>query len=122
MSAIGDLGAYIRQQRRNAQISLRQLAEKAGVSNPYLSQIERGLRKPSADVLRQVADALRIATPVMFRRAGLLPAVEPSAVLAAIEADNDLTVQQKTVLSEIYRKFQTVNEATSPEKTAEETP
>src|SRR5262245_40713057 len=67
-----DVGAFIRDLRRNAQISLRQLAEQAGVSNPYLSQVERGLRKPSAEVLQQLASALRVSTPVMYLRAGLL--------------------------------------------------
>ena len=76
---------------RNARISLRQLAEQAGVRNPYLSQIERGLRKPSAEVLAQIAGALRVSTPLMYLRAGLLDAKDGQGVLAAIAADADLT-------------------------------
>jgi len=66
------LGEYIRDQRRTAQISLRQLARQAGVSNPYLSQIERGLRKPSAEILQQIAKALRISAEAMYVQAGIL--------------------------------------------------
>jgi len=69
---VGNLGEYLREQRRNAQLSLRQLADAAGVSNPYLSQIERGLRKPSAEVLQQVAKALRISAETLYVRAGIL--------------------------------------------------
>jgi transcriptional regulator with XRE-family HTH domain len=113
------LGAYIREQRENAQYSLRQLASVSGVSNPYLSQIERGLRKPSADVLQQLAKALQISAETLYVRAGLLDgeqdaAAEDSApggsataertgtVLAAIAADPHLTPRQKTALREIY--------------------
>src|SRR5213083_2290106 len=84
-----DIGAFIRDLRRNARISLRQLAEQAGVSNPYLSQIERGLRKPSAEVLSQLAGALRVSTPLMYLRAGLLDALDAKdgqGVIAAIAA------------------------------------
>jgi len=104
-----DLGEFIRDLRRNAQISLRQLAEQAGVSNPYLSQIERGLRKPSAEVLQQLASALRVSTPLMYLRAGLLDGKEGHGVLAAIAADPDLTVAQKQSLSQIYETFRREN-------------
>ncbi|GAA3738390.1 hypothetical protein GCM10022225_21680 [Plantactinospora mayteni] len=100
-----DIGGFIRDLRRNAKISLRQLAEQAGVSNPYLSQIERGLRKPSAEVLQQLASALRVSTPAMYLRAGLLDDREGQGVLAAIAADPDLTVPQKQSLSQIYETF-----------------
>src|SRR6266550_5274068 len=90
-----DIGGFIRDLRQAAKISLRQLAERAGVSNPYLSQIERGLRKPSAEVLQQLASALRVSTPAMYLRAGLLDAKEGQGVLAAIAADPDLTMAQK---------------------------
>ena len=103
-----DLGAFIRDLRRNARISLRQLAEQAGVSNPYLSQIERGLRKPSAEVLAQLAHALRVSTPLMYLRAGLLER-EGHDVLAAIAADADLTVAQKQSLTQIYETFRREN-------------
>src|ERR1700709_785164 len=79
-----DIGEFIRDLRHNARISLRQLAEQAGVSNPYLSQIERGLRKPSAEVLQQLANALRVSTPLMYLRAGLLDLRDGQGVLASI--------------------------------------
>jgi transcriptional regulator with XRE-family HTH domain len=104
-----DIGTFIRDLRRNAHISLRQLAEQAGVSNPYLSQIERGLRKPSAEVLQQLANALRVSTPVMYLRAGLLDAKDGQTVLTAIAADPDLTVAQKQSLSQIYETFRREN-------------
>lgn len=104
-----DIGGFIRDLRRNAQISLRQLAEQAGVSNPYLSQIERGLRKPSAEVLQQIASALRVSTPVMYLRAGLLDDGEGSGVLNAIAVDPDLTMAQKQSLSQIYETFRREN-------------
>lgn len=104
-----DIGEFIRDLRRNAQISLRELADRAGVSNPYLSQIERGLRKPSAEVLAQIARALRISTPVMYLRAGLLNEKDGQGVLAAIAADPDLTMSQKQSLTQIYETFRREN-------------
>jgi transcriptional regulator with XRE-family HTH domain len=104
-----DIGTFIRDLRRNARISLRQLAEQAGVSNPYLSQIERGLRKPSAEVLAQLASALRVSTPIMYLRAGLLDKHEGHDVLAAIAADADLTAAQKQSLTQIYETFRREN-------------
>lgn len=104
-----DVGGFIRDLRRNAKISLRQLAEQAGVSNPYLSQIERGLRKPSAEVLQQLASALRVSTPAMYLRAGLLDDKEGHGVLAAIAVDADLTMAQKQSLSQIYETFRREN-------------
>ncbi|KFG72127.1 helix-turn-helix domain-containing protein [Streptomyces mutabilis] len=109
---VGNLGEYLREQRRNAQLSLRQLAEAAGVSNPYLSQIERGLRKPSAEVLQQVAKALRISAETLYVRAGILDAerdrddVETRAVLLA---DPSLNERQKQVLLQIYESFRKEN-------------
>jgi transcriptional regulator with XRE-family HTH domain len=117
MSALSDLGGFIREQRRNAQISLRQLAQQAGVSNPYLSQIERGLRKPSAEVLQQIASALRISTPVMYLRAGLLEAKESDGVLAALAADEHLNNRQRQVLVEIYETFRRENAAAAGTET-----
>jgi transcriptional regulator with XRE-family HTH domain len=104
-----DIGHFIRDLRRSAGVSLRQLAEKAGVSNPYLSQVERGLRKPSAEVLQQIASALRVSTPVMYLRAGLLDDRDGPGVLAAIAADPNLTVSQKQTLSQIYQTFRREN-------------
>ena len=100
-----DIGEFIKDLRQTAKISLRQLADRAGVSNPYLSQIERGLRKPSAEVLQQLATALRVSTPAMYLRAGLLDGEGQQGVLAAIAVDPDLTIAQKQSLSQIYETF-----------------
>src|SRR3954464_15583751 len=100
-----DIGTFIRDLRQTAKISLRQLADRAGVSNPYLSQIERGLRKPSAEVLQQIASALRVSTPAMYLRAGLLDGEGQQGVLAAIAVDPELTIAQKQSLSQIYETF-----------------
>ena len=108
-----DIGDFIRELRHNARISLRELAERAGVSNPYLSQIERGLRKPSAEVLQQIASALRVSTPVMYLRAGLLDSKEGHDVLTATAADPDLTIAQKQSLSQIYETFRKENARTA---------
>jgi transcriptional regulator with XRE-family HTH domain len=107
-----NIGDFIRDLRRKSRISLRQLAEQAGVSNPYLSQIERGLRKPSAEVLSQLASALRVSTPLMYLRAGLLDAKDNPGVLAAIAADQDLTLAQKQSLTQIYETFRRENART----------
>ncbi|KAB1915413.1 helix-turn-helix domain-containing protein [Micromonospora sp. AMSO31t] len=119
-----DVGGFIRDLRRNAKISLRQLAEQAGVSNPYLSQIERGLRKPSAEVLQQLASALRVSTPAMYLRAGLLDDKEGQGVLAAIAVDPELTMAQKQSLTQIYETFRRENarlaEATATAQAATE--
>ena len=115
-----DVGDFIRELRRNARISLRELAQRAGVSNPYLSQIERGLRKPSAEVLQQLASALRVSTPVMYLRAGLLDPKEGHDVLTAIAADPDLTIAQKQSLSQIYETFRKENARTAEQHDNEE--
>jgi len=109
-----DIGGFIRDLRQTAKISLRQLADKAGVSNPYLSQIERGLRKPSAEVLQQIASALRVSTPAMYLRAGLLDSEGQQGVLAAIAVDPDLTIAQKQSLSQIYETFRNENARNAP--------
>jgi transcriptional regulator with XRE-family HTH domain len=123
---LGPLGEYIREQRRSAQYSVRQLAQAAGVSNPYLSQIERGLRKPSAEILQQIAKALRISAESLYVKAGLLDGHagdgEASAedlpdsagrpvrdVRAAIADDGQLTVRQKHALLDIYEAFRSEN-------------
>jgi len=110
-----DIGTFIRDLRQTAKISLRQLADRAGVSNPYLSQIERGLRKPSAEVLQQIASALRVSTPAMYLRAGLLDSDGQPGVLAAIAADAELTMGQKQSLSQIYETFRNENVRSRPE-------
>lgn len=103
--AVDDIGTYIRSQREIAQVSLRQLARTAGVSNPYLSQIERGLRKPSAEILQQIAKGLRISAEALYVRAGILDERPASAVTDAVLADPTLTERQKQVLLEIYQSF-----------------
>lgn len=103
--AASDIGSFIRAQREVAQVSVRQLAEKAGVSNPYLSQIERGLRKPSAEVLNQIAKALRVSAEVLYVRAGILEPSETSEVRHAIVTDTAITERQKQVLLDIYTSF-----------------
>jgi transcriptional regulator with XRE-family HTH domain len=106
-----DIGSFIRTQRENAQVSVRQLAERAGVSNPYLSQVERGLRKPSADVLSQIAKALRVSAEVLYVRAGILEPGEASQVRDAIITDTAITERQKQVLLDIYASFAFQNES-----------
>ena len=103
---VGSIGEYIRQQREQAKISLRQLSSAAGVSNPYLSQIERGLRRPSAEILQQIAKGLRISAEALYVQAGILEDRRPdSGVRAAVLADAELTERQKQVLLEIYESF-----------------
>ncbi len=100
------IGAYIREQREQAKISLRQLAQAAGVSNPYLSQIERGLRRPSADILQQIARGLRISAEALYVQAGFLEDRPPGpGVHDAVLADPELTERQKQMLLEVYDSF-----------------
>ena len=109
---VNSIGDYIREQREQAKISMRQLAQSAGVSNPYLSQIERGLRKPSADILQQIAKGLRISAEALYVQAGILedrPA--DSGVRSALLADPQLSERQKQVLVEIYESFRRENAA-----------
>jgi transcriptional regulator with XRE-family HTH domain len=108
---VRDLGDYIREQRRTAQISLRQLARQAGVSNPYLSQIERGLRKPSAEILQQIAKALRISAEALYVQAGILEEREGTELAQSLLHDPHLNERQKQVLIEIYDSFRKENEA-----------
>jgi len=106
------IGEYIKEQREQAGKSMRQLAQAAGVSNPYLSQIERGLRKPSADILQQIAKGLRISAEALYVQAGILedrPA--DSGVRSALLADPELSERQKQVLIEIYESFRKENAA-----------
>ena len=102
-----ELGEFIRAQRQRSAISLRKLAERADVSNPYLSQIERGLRRPSAEILKGIARGLSISAETLYVRAGLLESNPngTASVVEAIEADKGLTVSQRQALLEIYRSF-----------------
>ena len=118
--SVGSVGEYLAEQRRHAQLSLRQLSDLAGVSNPYLSQIERGLRKPSAEVLQQLAKALRISAETLYVRAGILDPDEneegrqASGVVDAVLLDPALNERQKRVLLDVYTSF--VRENAVPEE------
>jgi transcriptional regulator with XRE-family HTH domain len=106
-----ELGTFIRDRRRDARLSLRRLSELAGVSNPYLSQIERGLRKPSADILQQLARALHVSAETLYVRAGILDPTDGEPNLEReILRDPTLTDRQKQALLEVYRSFQAERE------------
>jgi transcriptional regulator with XRE-family HTH domain len=103
---VRDVGRYIREQRRQAELSVRNLAKLAGVSNPYLSQIERGLRQPSARILKDIAKALRISAETLYVRAGILDEqTEATDLVAAILRDPHLSERQKQVLIDVYASF-----------------
>lgn len=104
---IESLGEFLKEQRRSARLTLRQLADQAGVSNPYLSQIERDLRRPSAEVLHQIAKALRISAETVYLRAGMLDPDEDGGrdVRRAVLCDQVLTERQKRVILDIYEAF-----------------
>jgi transcriptional regulator with XRE-family HTH domain len=113
---VESLGTYLREQRVAAELSLRQLAEQAGVSNPYLSQIERGLRRPSAEVLQALAKALRISAEQVYVQAGILNPDDDQvrSVELAILGDPGLSERQKQALLEVYEAFRAVNELAHP--------
>jgi len=117
---VESLGDYLKEQRVAARLSLRQLAEQAGVSNPYLSQIERGLRRPSAEVLQQIAKALRISAEQLYIRAGILSPEEgvggatALTVELAVLSDPGLTERQKQSLLDVYSSFLALNAAQRP--------
>jgi len=114
---VRELGSFIRDQRKNAQLSLRNLASQAGVSNPYLSQIERGLRKPSAEILQAIASALRISAETLYVKAGILEERDGD-LTAAIMSDTTLTEQQRRALLEVYLSFKSRETVTPTEATA----
>ena len=104
------LGEFIKEQRKVARLSLRKLSDMAEISNPYLSQIERGLRKPSADILQQLAKALRISAETLYVHAGILDErPEPPDLAHAINADHSLSESQKRALIQVLRSFQAEN-------------
>jgi transcriptional regulator with XRE-family HTH domain len=105
-----DLGEFIREQRSTARLSLRRLSEQAGISNPYLSQIERGLRKPSAEILQQIAKALRISAETLYVRAGILEERDLEDLESEILRDQHLTEDQKQTLIKVYQSFRHENE------------
>jgi transcriptional regulator with XRE-family HTH domain len=115
---LGELGSFIREQRRAARLSLRKLSDLAGISNPYLSQIERGLRKPSAEILQAIAKALRISAETMYIRAGILDEDREQDLVAEILKDPTISERQKQVLIDIYRSFK----ETSPQDLAASLP
>jgi transcriptional regulator with XRE-family HTH domain len=125
---VESLGSYLREQRVAAELSLRQLAEQAGVSNPYLSQIERGLRRPSAEVLQALAKALRISAEQVYVQAGILSADDDQvrSVELAVLGDPLLSVRQKLALLDIYESFRAVTAAhrdsDATDAVADETP
>ncbi len=118
--SVDGLGGYLREQREHARLSLRQLAQLTGVSNPYLSQVERGLRKPSAEVLQQLARGLQISAETLYVRAGILEAAPRPDVQAALQTDPTLTDRQKRVLLDIYATFRAEN--ARPENARPEAP
>ena len=108
---LGELGSFIREQRRAARLSLRKLSDLAGISNPYLSQIERGLRKPSAEILQAIAKALRISAETLYVRAGILDEDRELDLVAEILRDPSISERQKQVLIDIYRSFKDERDA-----------
>ena len=100
-----DVGSFIKEQRERSSLSIRKLADMTGVSNPYLSQIERGIRTPSAEILRSIAGALSIRTETLYEKAGLLDSDSAQDVVDAIESDDKLSSNQKQALREIYTSF-----------------
>lgn len=100
-----DLGSFIREQRRGARLSLRKLSDLAGISNPYLSQIERGLRKPSAEILQAIAKALRISAETLYVRAGILEEDRDHDLVAEILKDSAMNERQKQALIDHYRSY-----------------
>jgi transcriptional regulator with XRE-family HTH domain len=119
---VPSLGDYIREQREHAQVSLRQLAKTAGVSNPYLSQIERGLKKPSAEILSQIAKGLRISAETLYVRAGILEdRGTTSDVVGALLADQTIDERQKRVLLDIYESFRNEHQSGDARRTVKAT-
>ena len=120
---VGSLGDYLREQRTQSRLSLRQLAEQVGVSNPYLSQIERGLRRPSAEVLQQLAKALRISAEQLYIRAGIVSPTDGVGgdVELAVLGDAGLTERQKQTLLDVYASFVAINEPTPDQLTDQST-
>jgi transcriptional regulator with XRE-family HTH domain len=115
-----ELGEFIREQRSTARLSLRRLSELAGISNPYLSQIERGLRKPSAEILQQIAKALRISAETLYVQAGILEPSGTDDVQRAVLSDHLLSDEQKQALLRIYLSFRAEHQGREPETDVEQ--
>ena len=107
---LDELGSFIREQRRGARLSLRKLSDLAGISNPYLSQIERGLRKPSAEILQGIAKALRISAETLYVRAGILEEDREHDLVTEILKDASISERQKQALIDHYRSYVESNE------------
>ncbi len=124
LTKVTDLGHFIRDQRRNARLSLRKMSQMAGISNPYLSQIERGLRRPSAEILQAIAKALRISAETLYIKAGILDERDDATVdvTSAILRDLTITEKQKALLMEIYQSFRHENELEGRKAAAEKAP
>ena len=117
---LGELGSFIREQRRGARLSLRKLSDLAGISNPYLSQIERGLRKPSAEILQAIARALSISSETLYVRAGILEENRDRDLIAEILKDTKLTEKQKQNLIDTYRNYVELNQPAPGEPVADD--
>jgi transcriptional regulator with XRE-family HTH domain len=124
LTKVGELGRFIRDQRRTSRLSLRKMSQMAGISNPYLSQIERGLRRPSAEILQAIAKTLRISAETLYVKAGILEEREDSEVdtMSAILRDMSLSEKQKQVLIEIYHSFRHEQEPARPVNQAKQQP
>lgn len=124
LTKVTDLGHFIRDQRRNARLSLRKMSQMAGISNPYLSQIERGLRRPSAEILQAIAKSLRISAETLYVKAGILDEREDGDIdpVTAILRDLTINEKQKQVLIEIYQSFRHENELEGKKNAAERAP
>ena len=111
------VGSFIREQRERADLSLRRLADRAGISNPYLSQIERGIRRPSAEILKRLSRALEVSAETLYTRAGLIDeGPDTPTVVEAVEADTDLSPRQKQVLLDLYRALLDAGSATGEQE------
>jgi transcriptional regulator with XRE-family HTH domain len=111
-----NLGEFIRRQRELAQLSIRQLADICGISNPYLSQIERGLRMPSSMILQSISKGLRLSAETLYAQAGILDPeeVEESDVIKSVMRDPYLSSRQREIMIDMYRSFRKVNETSEP--------
>jgi transcriptional regulator with XRE-family HTH domain len=114
LAKVHELGNFIRDQRRNARLSLRKVSQMAGISNPYLSQIERGMRRPSAEILQSIAKALRLSAETLYVKAGILEERGDVDTIAALAHDRSISEKQRRLLVELYQSFRQENEQVPP--------
>lgn len=114
LAKVHELGNFIRDQRRNARLSLRKVSQMAGISNPYLSQIERGMRRPSAEILQSIAKALRLSAETLYVKAGILEERDDIDTMAALLHDRSISEKQRRLLVELYQSFRQENEQVAP--------